>query len=72
MTRKLGTTTAPYDRVDFFYAKDPAARRWTTGKLSVARWGLSCGALSSVALAFFAGGQGVALLNVLLLRISLA
>ena len=72
VTHKLGTTTAPVDTVDFFYAKDPAARRWTTGKLSVARWALSCGALSSVALAFFAGGQGLALLNVLSLRISLA
>jgi hypothetical protein len=72
VTRKLGTTTAPFNNVDFFYAKDPAARRWTTGQLSVARWALSCGALSSVALAFFAGGQGVAVLNVMLFSISLA
>lgn len=69
VTLKLGTTTAPFDNVDFFYAKDPAARRWATGKLSVPRWGLSCGALSSVALAFFAGGQGVDVIYIMLLRI---
>lgn len=66
------TTSGPLDVVDFFYAKDPAARRWTTGQLSIPRWSLSCGSLEMASLAFFAGGEGAASLITRLLRISFA
>jgi hypothetical protein len=49
-----------YDVVDLF---DGKTGKWSTARLSVARYGLAATSLPSQGLALFAGGQGVLCLS---------